>query len=454
MSSGPSHHSFMSKELLIFREVRALDPGGSLDDVADVVIEKGRISRVGAGAARELAEKEAAVVIDGRGKWLVPAFVDLHAHLREPGQEYKEDISSGLNAAAAGGYAHVCVMANTKPVNDSRAITEMMVARGRDHGGAVIHPIGAITKKMAGEELTEVGDLKEAGAVGISDDGVCVMNATIMRRALEYSKSFDMPVIQHAEDHDLTAGAAMHEGVVSARLGLKGWPRVAEDIIIARDVLLAEYVDAKYHAAHLSTHGAARIIAEAKARNLRVSAEVTPHHLLLTDGAVVGYDTACRVNPPLREEVDVLALRRALADGTIDAIATDHAPHSRLEKDLEFSEASPGMMGLELCFGLLVQLVGSEGLTLHRLLDAMSQAPAKVAGITPPSLKVGALAELALIDPTCKWIPAQTKLKTKSLNSPFLSNELGARVSLTMAHGVVVYQDALAQPKYLANSPI
>jgi dihydroorotase len=245
----------------------------------------------------------------------------------------------------------------------------------------------------------------------------------------------------------------MHEGVISARMGLKGWPRVAEDIIIARDVLLAEYVDARYHAAHLSTHGAARIIHEAKSRGLKVSAEVTPHHLLLTDSSVIGYDTACRVNPPLREEVDLLALRRALADGTIDAIATDHAPHSRLEKDLEFAEASPGMMGLELCFGLLVQLVGSEGLTLARLIDAMSQAPARVIGIAPPSVKLGALAELTLIDPDCKWIPAHTKLKTKSLNSPFLKSELGARVSMTVAHGAIVYQDTLAPPQYIANPP-
>ena len=312
VSSGPLNSNFVSPELLIIQEVRVLDPARGLDEIADVVIEKGRIERVGRGAADHMAKLERAVVVDGRGKWLVPAFVDLHAHLREPGQEYKEDIHSGLNAAAAGGYAHVCVMANTKPVNDCRAITEMMVARAKDHGGASLHPIGAVTKGMAGHELTEIGDLRDAGAVGISDDGVCVMNAAIMRRALEYSKSFDMPVIQHAEDHDLTAGAAMHEGIVSARMGLKGWPRVAEDIIIARDVLLAEYVDAKYHAAHLSTHGAARIIGEAKSRGLKVSAEVTPHHLLLTDSAVIGYDTACRVNPPLREEIDVKALRRAL----------------------------------------------------------------------------------------------------------------------------------------------
>jgi dihydroorotase len=267
------------------------------------------------------------------------------------------------------------------------------------------------------------------------------MNAAVMRRALEYAKNFDIPVIQHAEDHDLTDGAVMHEGVVSARLGLRGWPRVAEDIIVARDVLLAEYVDARYHAAHLSTLGSARIIAEAKSRGLNVTAEVTPHHLLLTDAAVVGYDAVCRVNPPLREQQDVSALRRALADGTIDAIATDHAPHSRLEKDLEFSAASPGMMGLELCFGLLVQLVGEDGLTLSRLLDAMSGAPARVAGIEVPRVKEGALAELTLIDPSCKWVPAERRLQTKSLNSPFLKNELGARVLLTMAHGAIVFDE-------------
>lgn len=435
---------FETPQLLIFKGVRAIDPGRELDAIVDVVVENGRISRVGVSAGDELSQAEPARVIDGRGKWLVPAFVDLHSHLREPGQEYKEDIFSGLNAGAAGGYAHICVMANTKPVNDTRAITEMMVARAREHGGARLHPIGSITKGMLGKELTEVGDLKDAGAIGISDDGVCVMNAAIMRRALEYAKNFDMPVIQHAEDHDLTCGASMHEGAVSARLGLRGWPRVAEDIIIARDVLLAEYVDARYHAAHLSTEGAARIIREAKSRNLKVSAEVTPHHLLLTDGAVVGYDTACRVNPPLREERDLTALRRALADGTIDAIATDHAPHSRIEKDVEFAEASPGMMGLELCFGLLVQLVGQDGITLNRLLDAMSRAPARVAGIEAPTIKEGAIAELTLIDPSCKWIPAERKLKTKSLNSPFLNNELGARVLLTIAHGAVVFDETAA----------
>lgn len=444
VSAGTQSTGFQTASLLIFKKARVIDPSSGFDEIADVVVENGRISRIGREAAGELEKAEAARIINAEGKWLVPAFVDLHSHLREPGHEYKEDVFSGLNAAAAGGYAHVCVMANTKPVNDTRAVTELMLARAKEHGGARLHPICAVTKGMRGEELTEVAELRDAGAVGLSDDGVCVMNAAVMRRALEYAKNFDIPVIQHAEDHDLTAGAVMHEGVVSARLGLRGWPRVAEDIIIARDVLLAEYVDARYHAAHLSTLGSARIIAEAKARGLKVSAEVTPHHLLLTDAAVIGYDAACRVNPPLREEQDVSALRRALADGTIDAIATDHAPHSRLEKDLEFAEASAGMMGLELCFGLLVQLVGQDGLTLCRLLDAMSAAPARVVGIEAPRLKVGALAELTLVDPACKWIPLNRQLKTKSLNSPFLKEELGARVILTMAHGAVVFDETAA----------
>lgn len=407
----------------------------------DVVVERGTITRVGPDAAAALVDAPAARVVDGAGKWLLPAFVDLHAHLREPGYEYKEDVHSGLNAAAAGGYAHVCVMPNTRPVNDTRAVTELMLARAREHGGPSLHPIGAITKGQQGQDLTEMAELRDAGAVGVSDDGVCVMSAAVMRRALEYARNFDLPVIQHAEDHSLTAGAHMHEGAVSAQLGLKGWPRVAEDIIIARDVLLAEYTGARYHAAHISTLGAARIIREAKSRGLPVTSEVTPHHLLLTDGAVIGYDTACRVNPPLREEQDVAALRRALADGTIDAIATDHAPHSPLEKDVEFAEASPGMMGLELCFGLLVQLVGRDGLTLPRLVDAMSQAPARVVGIELPRIREGARAELTLVDPAAPWIPAERRLQTKSLNSPFLKNELGSKVLMTLAHGAIVFDE-------------
>ncbi|HEY2405284.1 MAG TPA: dihydroorotase [Polyangiaceae bacterium] len=432
--SGPA-------DLLILRDVRAVDPSGALDTQGDVVIEHGRISRVGRGAADGLFG-ERMRVIDGRGKWLVPAFVDLHAHLREPGQEYKEDIASGLGAAAAGGYAHVCVMPNTRPVNDTRAVTEMMLRRAAEAGGPSLHPIGAITVGRKGKELTEMAELREAGAVAVSDDGVCVMSSAVMRRALEYANNFGMPVIQHAEDHELTAGADMHEGAISARLGLRGWPRVAEDVILARDVLLAEYVKARYHAAHISTLGAVRILREAKSRGINATCEVTPHHLLLTDAAVLGYDTGCKVNPPLREQADIDALRAALADGTIDAIATDHAPHSSLEKDCEFSEAKPGLIGLELCFGLLLGLVGQNGLTLERLLDALSSKPARIAGIEPPRIREGALAELTLIDPEARYSAEQLPLRSKGRNTPFMKQTLQGKILMTLARGLVVH-DAL-----------
>ncbi len=428
-------------ETLVVRGGRVVDPKSGHDAVADVVVERGRISAMGPGAGEALVGSERVRVVSGAGRWVLPAFVDLHAHLREPGQEYKEDIRSGLTAAARGGFAHVCVMPNTKPVNDTRAVTELMRARALEVGGPSLHPIGAITMGQQGRDLTEMAELREAGAVGVSDDGVCVMNSAVMRRALEYAKTFDLVVIQHAEDHDLTQGAQMHEGRVSASLGLRGWPRVAEDIIVARDILLAEYVGARYHVAHLSTSGSARIVGEAKARGVAISAEVTPHHLLLTDASVLGYDTACKVNPPLREEEDVAALRRALADGTIDAIATDHAPHTSLEKDCEFPEASPGMVGLELCFGALHTLVGKDGLTLMRLVDALSLAPARIAGIEPPGFAPGSVAEFVLVDPEARWVPKQRGLASKSHNTPLLESEMHGRVLLTLARGGIVFDE-------------
>lgn len=368
----------------------------------------------------------------------MPAFVDLHAHLREPGEEYKEDIRTGLTSAARGGFAHVCVMPNTKPVNDRRSITEAMVARARDVGGPKLHPIGAITMGQQGKELTEMADLKEAGAVAVSDDGRCVMNAGVMRRALEYARTFDLPVIQHAEDHDLTDGAEMHEGSIATKLGLRGWPRVAEDIIVARDVLLAELTGARYHVAHVSSLGAVRILREAKARGIRVTAEVTPHHLLLSHEAVLGYDTACKVNPPLREQSDIDALRQALADGTIDCIATDHAPHSSLEKDCEFSEARPGMIGLELVVPVLLDLVRSGALPLARFIDALTQAPSRVIGLDAPSIREGAIAELVLVVPERELVIE--RLASKSKNTPFLGKRFTGAVAMTLAGGRVVHR--------------
>src|SRR3954470_3808787 len=427
-------------ELLVLRGARALDPARALDAVVDVVVERGRITRLGPNAGVEAARAERAQVIDAAGQWVLPAFVDLHAHLREPGQEYKEDIASGLGAAAAGGYAHVCAMPNTQPVNDTRAVTEMMLQRAREHGGPTLHPIGAITKRQEGKELTEMAELRAAGAVAVSDDGVCVMSSAVMRRAREDAKNFNIPVIQHAEDPQLTQGADIHEGAIPPRLGLRGWPRIAEDVIIARDVLIAEYTKARYHAAHISTLGAVRIIREAKSRGIDVTCEVTPHHLLLTDQAVLGYDTGCKVTPPLREEADIDALRRALADGTIDPIATDHAPHSSLEKDCEFSEAKPGMIGLELCFGLLFKLVGESGITLARLIDALSTRPARIVGIEAPRIREGALGELTLIDPEATLAVERVPFQSKSRNTPFMKHELKGKILLTLARGRIAFE--------------
>jgi dihydroorotase len=428
---------------LVLAGVRAVDPASSLDLVVDVVVEDGIITRIGPGAATaELRASDRARIIDAAGLLLLPAFVDLHAHLREPGHEYKEDIATGLAAAAAGGFAHVCAMPNTRPVNDSRAVTEAIVARAREVGGPALHPIGAITVGLRGAELTEMADLKEAGAVGVSDDGRCVTSSAVMRRAFEYARTFDLPVIQHAEDHALTEGAQMHEGALSTRLGLRGWPRVAEDIIVARDVLLAEATGARYHVAHVSSMGAVRILREAKARGIAVTAEVTPHHLTLTDAALLGYDTACKVNPPLREQADVDALRAALADGTLDAVATDHAPHSSLEKDCEFAEASPGMIGLELVLPVLLGLVRSGALTLARLVDALTAAPARIAGLDAPRLREGARAELCLADPERPFTVDPARLRSKSRNTPFLGRTLPGTVLLTLAGGRIVFESA------------
>lgn len=426
-------------EAIVFRRVRALDPAGSLDAEVDVVVEGARISRVGREAAKDLPASERVRVVEMSGAWLLPGLVDLHAHLREPGGEGKEDVASGLRAAAAGGFVDVCCMPNTRPVNDSRVVTEMLVAKARALGGVRLHPIGAITVGQKGEQLAEMADMKAGGAVGVSDDGRCVTSSHVMRRALEYAATFDLPVIQHAEDHALTEGAQMHEGAVSTRLGLRGWPRVAEDVIVARDILLAEYVGARYHVAHVSTLGAARLIREGKARGIAVSAEVTPHHLLLTHEALLGYDAACKVNPPLREAEDIEALRRALADGTIDCIATDHAPHGILDKNVELAEAAPGMIGLELCLPLLLGLVREGALPLGRLIDAMTAAPARIAGLETPRIREGARADVVLVDPAARWTIDPAKLKSKSRNTPFAGRAVHGRVELTMCEGRIVH---------------
>jgi dihydroorotase len=423
---------------LVIAGARILDPKSARDEVGDIVIEGGRITRVGPGAAIRGARVE---TLDGRGLWAVPGLFDLHVHFREPGQEYKEDIRSGLAAALAGGFTTVCTMPNTRPTTDTRAIVESIVARAREVGGARLLPFGAITRGLAGAELTEMADLRDAGAIGVSDDGRCVMNAAVMRHALEYASTFDLLVSQHAEDHHLTEGAVMHEGRVSAELGLRGWPREAEDVIVARDLLLVERTRARYHVAHVSSLGAVRLLREAKSRGLAVSAEVTPHHLALTEDDVAGYQTYCKVNPPLRSLEDRAALRAALADGTIDCMATDHAPHSALEKDCPFEEALVGINGLETAVSIVLGLVRDGTMSPLRFAEVTSTAPARIArDESAGSLAVGARADVALVDPTLRWKLVKSELRSKSHNTPFLERELEGRVVCTIAGGVIAHR--------------
>lgn len=426
-------------EAVVYENGHVIDPATGTDEQLDVVIVKGQVEAVGRGAGKAV-EGQNVKRIDASKLWLMPGFTDLHVHFREPGQEYKEDIATGLAAAARGGFVAVCAMPNTKPVNDTRAITEQMVARAREVGGTQLHPIGAITRGLQGHELTEMSDLREAGAVGVSDDGRCVMNAAVMRRALEYARTVDVFVSQHAEDHDLTAGAQMHEGKVSSRLGLRGWPAAAEDVIVARDLILAELTGARYHVAHISSLGSLRYLAEAKSRGLRVSAEVTPHHLTWTDDALASYDTHCKVNPPLRSEEHRAALIEALSTGLIDCVATDHAPHTSLEKDCEFDAASPGVTGLETALPLLLRLHTEGRLSRTRLVEALANGPARVLGRAQPRVVAGGPASLVVFDPTATWILDRATTASKSLNTPLATQTVTGRVLTTWASGRIIFQ--------------
>lgn len=425
--------------MLVFLGGRLIDPARSVDEETDVVVEGGRISRIGRGVAAGITGAEVRTV-NAKGCWVVPGLIDLHVHLREPGQEYKETIASGLETAASGGFTAVCAMPNTRPINDTRAITEMIVARARICAGTKLYPVGAITVGSKGEQLTEMADMKNAGIIAVSDDGRCVMSAAVMRRALEYASTFDLLVTQHCEDHTLTDGAQIHEGAISTRLGLAGWPRVAEEVIVARDLLLAELTGARYHVAHVSSAGTVRLLREAKARGVRVSAEVTPHHLMLTDQALVQYDPVYKVNPPLREEVDRKALREALREGVIDCIATDHAPHSAIEKDCEFAAAAFGMIGLEQAVPILLRLVRDGSLSPARFVETLSTAPARVAGIEGGTLRETGPADITVIDPNLRWTMSPNLLHSRSHNTPWLGKEVHGAVKMTVVDGQVVYE--------------
>ena len=420
---------------LLIQNGRVVDPVNSVDAVQDVLIDGDRIQRIGRG----LTPPPDATVLDATGKVVCPGFIDMHVHLREPGLEYKETVASGTRAAAAGGFTAVCCMANTQPVNDNRAVTDYIRAKAATEGIVRVYPIGAVTR--GGKELAELAELAEAGCVAFSDDGRCVMNAALYRRAMEYTLPFGAPVISHAEDDDLSHGTAMNEGVVSTELGIPGAPAAAEDVMVARDILLAELTGAHVHIAHLSTSGAVRLVRDAKARGVRVTAEVTPHHLLLTDEAVRGFDTNTKMNPPLRTKRDVEVLLEGLIDGTIDCIATDHAPHAASEKEGEYDQAAFGIVGLETAVGLLLdRLVKTGALPLGTLIARLSRDPARLLGLPGGSLAAGAPADVTILDLEAGWTIDPARFQSKSRNSPFGGWALTGRPWKTIVGGRIVWQ--------------
>jgi dihydroorotase len=424
----------------LLRGGRVIDPANKVDAVQDVLVANGKIERLG----HDLAAPRDAELVDARGKIVCPGFIDMHVHLREPGHEYKETVATGTRAAAAGGFTAVCCMANTNPVNDNGAVTDYIVARAKAEGAVRVYPIGAVTKNLRGEELAELAELADAGCVAFSDDGRCVANAGLYRRAMEYTLPFGAPVISHAEDTTLSRGAAMNEGVVSTELGLPGQPAAAEDVMVARDILLAELTGAHVHIAHLSTAGAVRLVRDAKARGVRVTAEVTPHHLVLTDDAVRAWDANTKMAPPLRTKRDVEALIEALADGTIDCIATDHAPHALSEKEGEFDRAAFGIVGLETAVGVLLDRLVAPGLLpLAMLVARLSRDPARLLNLPGGTLSVGAPADITILDPGAKTIVDPSRFHSRSRNTPFGGWTLRGGPAMTVVGGAVVHRSGV-----------
>jgi dihydroorotase len=420
---------------LLLRGGRVIDPANGVDGVQDVMIAQGKIERLGP----RLDAPAGADIVDARGKIVCPGFIDMHVHLREPGYEYKETVATGTRAAAAGGFTAVCCMANTNPVNDNGAVTDYILAKAKVEGVVRVYPIGAVTKGLRGDELAELAELAESGCVAFSDDGRCVMNAGLYRRAMEYTLPFGTPVISHAEDTTLSRGATMNEGVVSTETGLAGQPAAAEDVMVARDVLLAELTGAHVHIAHVSTAGAVRLIRDAKARGVKVTAEVTPHHLVLTEDAVRSWDPNAKMAPPLRTKRDVEALVEALADGTVDCIATDHAPHALSEKEGEFDRAAFGVVGLETAVAVLLDRLVRPGLLpLATLIARWTRDPARLLSLPGGTLTVGAAADVTILDLDAETSVDPARFRSRSRNTPFGGWTLRGSPWMTLVDGNVV----------------
>lgn len=413
-----------------------IDPANGRHEAADLLLAGGRVARVAApGAAGDADE-----TVDATGCWVVPGLIDMHTHLREPGYEYKETVLTGAQAAVAGGFTAVACMANTNPVNDSGAVTKYIVEKGAAAGLARVYPIGAVSVGLQGERLAEIGEMREAGIVAVSDDGRPIMDSALMRHALEYSAMFGLPVIAHEEDLALAGGGCMHEGPTAFRLGLKGMPSAAEEAMVARDIALLERTGGRLHIAHASTAGTVDLVRRAKARGLAVTAEATPHHFTLTEEAVGDYDTNAKMAPPLRLASDVAALIAGLCDGTIDAIATDHAPHHADEKQVEFDCAALGIVGLETALPLCLRLVREHGLALETLVRALSVHPARILGVPGGTLAEGAVADVTVIDPDAAWQVEPGRFQSKSRNTPFAGWSMTGLARATIVGGAVKWR--------------
>jgi dihydroorotase len=421
---------------LLIRGGRVVDPSQEIDEITDILVERGVILKIG----NDQTAPDGCETVEAAGLIVTPGLIDIHVHLRDPGLEYKEDIVTGTRAAAAGGFTSVACMPNTKPVNDCCEVTSYILNRARTRGIVNVFPVAAITMASKGEEPVDMAKLKESGCVAFSDDGMPVRDAGVMRLALEKASGIGLPVISHAEDLALAAGGGMNEGATSRELGYKGIPWVAEDAAVARDVYLAEFSGSPIHIAHVSTRGAVRIIRNAKERGVRVTCETAPHYFSLTEEAVRERGTNAKMNPPLREMEDMKAIRQGLAEGTIDAIATDHAPHQKEEKELVFEKAMNGIIGLETSLPLSLDLVRDGVLTMNSLVEKMSLNPAMILGIDRGSLKVGKKADITLIDPELEWIVEEDRLSSKSKNSPWLGERMKGKAVCTIVGGQVVYR--------------
>ncbi len=420
---------------ILIKNGRVIDPSQQLDAILDIYVRGDRIREI----SKKIDVSDSDTVIDASGQVVAPGFVDIHVHLREPGYEHKETIKTGCRAAAAGGFTSIVCMPNTSPINDNASVTEYILLKARTEGIVNVFPIGAITKGEKGGELADIGEMCEAGCVGISDDGMPVTDSGLMRKAMEYVKPFGIPVITHAEDIGLSAGGVMNEGFTSTELGLRGIPAASEEVMVGRDIILCELTGTPLHICHVSTRGSVRLVREAKKRGVNVTAEATPHHFTLTDKEVYGYNTNAKMNPPLRTREDVQAVVEGLCDGTIDVIATDHAPHSQDEKNVEFDVAPFGIVGLETALSLSLKLVEARVLTLSEMIKKLTVVPSSIVGIRRGTLAPGSIADLVVFDPEKSHVVEPEEFFSKGRNTPFSGWELKGVVNSTIVSGKVVF---------------